>query len=332
MTEAKADGVLQVVEARMLNPITRLIRLRHPAGEPLPAWTPGAHIKVQVALPDGTSDWRHYSLIDLKGITEDASPAPSAYTIAVRREEHGRGGSAFMHQSLRIGDLIPFQSPTNNFSFEPATGRNFFVAGGIGITPLTAMLGACVAQRRPRHLYYAGRSRASMAFLQPLETLLHDEMTVHADDEQAGAFFQIEKLMDSIGPSDRMFLCGPKPMLDVALALASDRQWAADRLRFELFTAAQPAAGDHAFEIVLSRSGKTLVVPANQSILDCLIQNGFDPLYDCKRGECGVCTLPVLEGEIDHRDYFLSTTEKASGKMMQVCVSRAKGNRLVLDY
>ena len=165
-----------------------------------------------------------------------------------------------------------------------------------------------------------------------LEQRLGANITVHADDEQGGAFLDVDGLLGSVAAVDRVYLCGPKPMLDGALASAKARQWEAGRLHFELFTVAEPEAGDHAFEVELAQSGVTLTVPANQSILDCLIEHGYDPLYDCKRGECGVCTLPVLEGEIDHRDYVLTDSEKASGKMMQVCVSRAKGNKLVLDF
>lgn len=326
-----ADGALEVLDARMVNPITRLIRLGPERGATLPEWTPGSHIKVQVKLPDGSMDWRHYSLIDFEGVTDGAPAGAACYTIAVRREDKSRGGSAFMHDVLKVGDLLPFQFPSNNFQFEPAQGETIFVAGGIGITPLVSMIRACAALQRSMHLYFAGRSRELMAFLDSLGHSLGDKLTVHADDEHAGAFFDIEGLLDKVGVTDRVFLCGPKPMLDAALEAAKKRQWEADRLRFELFTVAEPEAGDRPFEIVLAQSGETLTVPADQSILDCLIEHGHDPLYDCTRGECGVCTVPVLEGEIDHRDYVLTDSEKSSGSMMQICVSRAKGDKLVLD-
>ena len=120
-------------------------------------------------------------------------------------------------------------------------------------------------------------------------------------------------------------------MLDAVLAQAQARGWGHDRIHFELFTTPVAAAGDHAFEVELAQSGQRFTVPADQTILDCLIEHGCDPMYDCKRGECGVCATPVLEGEIDHRDYVLTASEKAEGKQMQVCISRAKGSKLVLD-
>ncbi|HEY2977059.1 MAG TPA: 2Fe-2S iron-sulfur cluster-binding protein, partial [Burkholderiaceae bacterium] len=109
------------------------------------------------------------------------------------------------------------------------------------------------------------------------------------------------------------------------------RGWTRDRVHFEVFTVPTIEAGDHAFEVVLAQSGRSLTVPADRSILDCLIDAGCDPMFDCKRGECGVCATPVLEGEIDHRDYVLTAREKAQGNVMQICISRAKGERLVLD-
>ena len=120
-------------------------------------------------------------------------------------------------------------------------------------------------------------------------------------------------------------------MLDSVLAQTQARGWGHDRIHFELFTTPVAAAGDRPFEVELAQSGQRLTVPADQSILDCLIEHGCDPMFDCKRGECGVCVTPVLEGEIDHRDYVLTAGEKAEGKLIQVCVSRARGQKLVLD-
>jgi vanillate O-demethylase ferredoxin subunit len=102
-------------------------------------------------------------------------------------------------------------------------------------------------------------------------------------------------------------------------------------VHFEVFTAPEVAAGDHAFEVVLAQSGRSVTVPAERSILDCLVEAGIEPMFDCKRGECGVCATPVLEGEIDHRDYVLTEREKREGNLMQICISRCKGARLVLD-
>jgi vanillate O-demethylase ferredoxin subunit len=182
----------------------------------------------------------------------------------------------------------------------------------------------------PVRLHYAGRSRALMAFLPELEQLLGADLRLHADAE-AGGPLDVDALLDGCAAQDQLYVCGPKPLLDAVLARTQARGWTHERVHFELFTTPAVEAGDHAFEVVLAQSGQAYTVPADQTVLDCLLEHGCDPLYDCKRGECGVCSTPVIEGELDHRDYFLSDAEKASGKVMQICISRCRGPRLVLD-
>jgi vanillate O-demethylase ferredoxin subunit len=317
---------LQVAEARELNPLIRLLRLRAPDGAALPGYSAGAHVRVQVPLPEGRSDWRHYSLVSLAAGAELA--APREYVIAVRREDTGRGGSRFMH-GVQAGDTLTVEPPKNEFPLHPG-GCAVLVAGGIGITPLATMAAQCKASGQPVRLHYAGRSRALMAFLPELQALLGEDLRVHADVE-AGGPLDVDALLAGCGEADQLHVCGPRPLLDAVLAKTQARGWTRERVHFELFTTPVAEAGDRPFEVVLSQSGQSFEVPADQTLLDCLIAHGCDPLFDCKRGECGVCTTAVLEGEVDHRDYFLSDAEKASGKVMQVCVSRARGPRLVLD-
>ncbi|RDI25239.1 vanillate O-demethylase ferredoxin subunit [Pseudacidovorax intermedius] len=322
---------LRVAEARALNPLIRLLRLEHAEGAALPGWTPGAHIQVQVQLPDGQSDWRHYSLIDFHGVAGTPGFAPADYTIAVRLEEGGRGGSRFVHQGLKPGDSVTVQAPRNDFPLDEGTARAVLLAGGIGITPLASMAARCRAQGRPVALHYAGRSRTLLAFADELQALLGADLRLHADDEAGGAGFDIGTLLDGMAADEPLYVCGPKPLLDAVLAATQARGWAAGRVHFELFSAPVVEAGDQPFEVELAQSGRRFTVPADQTILDCLIEHGCDPLYDCKRGECGVCAVPVIEGEIDHRDYVLSQAEKDGGQVMQICISRAKGPRLVID-
>lgn len=320
---------LRVAEATELNPLIRLLRLRAEDGGTLPAYAAGAHVRVQVTLPDGKTDWRHYSLVNF-GTARNATQVPAEYVIAVRKEADGRGGSRFMHDGVRQGDLLCIEPPKNDFPLHTGPGGTVLVAGGIGVTPLASMAARRRAEGLPVQLHYAGRSRATMAFLPELQALLGDDLHLHTDEE-AGAPLAIDVLLDSVPAGDRVYVCGPKPMLDAVLARTQARGWSHDRVHFELFTAPVIEEGDHAFEIELATTGQRFTVAADQSILDCLIDNGCDPMFDCKRGECGVCVVPVLEGEIDHRDYVLTAREKAAGNVIQTCISRAKGQRLVLD-
>lgn len=320
---------LRVAEARTLNPLIRQFVLRADDGRALPGFSAGAHIRIQVELPDGRPDWRHYSLINF-ATERNATNAPTQYVIAVRKEDTGRGGSRFMHERLQAGDTVTIEVPKNDFPLHTGPGGTVLVAGGIGITPLASMAARRRAEDAPVRLHYAGRSRDLMAFLPELQALLGEDLRVHADAE-AGGPLDIDALLDAVPAGDRLYVCGPKVMLDAVLARTQARGWEHDRVHFEIFTEPVVEEGDQAFEVELAQSGQRFTVPANQSILDCLIEHGCDPMFDCKRGECGVCTTPVLEGEIDHRDYVLSAREKAEGNVMQICISRAKGPRLVLD-
>ena len=326
---ALATLQLRVAEARELNPLIRLIRLHADDGAVLPGFTAGAHLRVKVELPDASTDWRHYSLINLS-TRAGACSAPTEYVIAVRREDEGRGGSRYMHQRVQPGQVLTIEAPKNEFPLREHAGCAVLVAGGIGVTPLVSMAAQRVAQQAPVRLHYAGRSRELMAFLPELQQLLGETLRVHADAE-AGAPLDVDALLDACSADDQLYVCGPKPMLDTLLAKTQARGWTRERVHFEVFTAPTVDAGDHAFEVVLAQSGRSLTVPADKSILDCLIDAGCDPMFDCKRGECGVCATPVIEGEIDHRDYVLSERERREGNVMQICISRCKGRRLVLD-
>lgn len=329
MTAAPALLNLRVAEARSLNPLIRLFRLRADDGRVLPGYSAGAHLRVMVDLPGGASDWRHYSLINLAP-EAGATVAPTEYLIAVRVEPEGRGGSRHMHERVKAGDRLMVEAPKNDFPLHDGRDGTVLLAGGIGVTPLASMAAQRRAEGAPLRMHYAGRSRELMAFLPELQALLGDALSVHADAE-AGAPLDIGAVLDSCGAHDRLYVCGPKLMLDAVLAQTQARGWPHERVHFELFTTPVVEAGDRAFELVLAQSGQTYTVPPDQTILDCLIEHGCDPLYDCKRGECGVCGTPVLEGAIDHRDYVLSAREKAAGNAIQICISRAAGARLVLD-
>lgn len=301
----------------------RAITLARPHSEPLPSWEPGAHVKVR--LPDGGE--RSYSLINTS-LDPAATTRPHSYRLGVRLEQPSQGGSKFMH-ALKVGDVVSVSTPRNNFPLEPTSKPVVLVAGGIGVTPILSMAAALAAAKRPYRFIYAGRSRDQLAFLDECDALNRERLTIHTDD--VGGIYDVRTLMASLADDDPLYLCGPKPMIDAAIQSAKDLRWADGRLRFELFANVVPVAGDQPFEVVLNSSGKALLIPPDKTILAVLIEAGEDPLHDCQRGDCGICQVNVLEGTPDHRDYILTDAEKAAGKVMQICVSRSKTPRLVLD-
>jgi len=284
---------------------------------------------------------RKYSLINASPAA-DATRAPATYTLGVRRDDAGQGGSKWMH-ALKPGDVIESEPPGNDFELAAGTGPVTLLAGGIGVTPLISKAAALKAAGRPFHFIYAARSRGEFAFLDDIGALAGDRLTLHADDE-AGAVLDIKGLIDGLGPDEPLYVCGPRPMIKAAMNEAKALGWPKERLRYELFftvgdaPAPEPAPaenpapdGDGSFEIEVKSSGAVYTVPAGKSIVDVLVEAGLDPLFDCNKGECGVCQCGVLEGVPDHRDSILSDSERAAGKVMQICVSRAKSPRLVLD-
>lgn len=321
---------VRVIEARELNPLIRAFRLCAEDGSSaLPGFSAGAHIQVRVQLGDGSWDWRRYSLVDVSTAPGESN-APAHYLIAVRLEQRGRGGSRYLHEHVVTGTVLTIRAPRNDFPLGVAPGRAVLVGGGIGVTPLATM----AAQRRSANqavsLHYAGRSRASMALLPELAALLGSDLHIHADDEQ-GQPLDVAHILNRCSADDHVYVCGPQAMLDTVLSHCSALGWDKERVHFELFAPPAVPAGDQRFEVVLQRSGITLQVPADKSLLSVLNDAGCDVLFDCERGECGVCAVDVLSGAIDHRDYVLSAVEKKAGKVIHVCVSRCLGERLVLE-
>ncbi|MEV0437598.1 PDR/VanB family oxidoreductase [Streptomyces spectabilis] len=298
--EAVADGVVQ-------------LRLD---GQALPDWEPGAHL--DLVLPSGLV--RQYSLC--------GDPAdPSAYTIATRRigaDEGGRGGSREVHEELREGTEVEVRGVRNRFPLVADAPAYVFVAGGIGITPVLPMVRAVEAAGADWRLLYCGRSRASMPFLDEVGKAGGERVTVVAEDEDG----RPDVAGFLAGAADRgaaVYVCGPEGLMDaVAAALPADRP-----PHLERFAPRSLAGGSGAFEVELRRSGRTVTVGEGTTVLAAVRAELPSTPYSCEQGFCGTCQQRVLEGEIDHRDELLTDGER--GDSMLICVSRARGGRIVLD-
>lgn len=319
---------LTVTDIHVETPIIRSLVLEAANKQALPSFTAGAHLKVSIP---GQKEPRCYSLICLD-TDQAAFDSPRHYRIAVRLEEPGTGGSRHMH-SLKIGDTLKVEGPQNDFSLHDMASDEsctVLIAGGIGITPLLSMTTALRQAQHPFQLHYYGRSRDQMAFLDELNARHGNALRVHADDD-ATSRLALSDLLLQIEPSQHLYVCGPKGLIDAVIEQSRERQWPSAHVHVELFTNATALPGDKAFELELRQSGRTLHIPADKTILEVLEEADCDPMYDCRRGECGVCQATVLEGVPDHRDYYLSDSERKAGQVMQICVSRSHSDRLVLD-
>ncbi|WP_454874669.1 PDR/VanB family oxidoreductase [Paraburkholderia xenovorans] len=324
------DGTLNLVVDQVV-PLTSSIRafcLRDADGRTLPTYAAGAHLRVQVEI-DGKPDWRHYSLVNSRPGMQ-ATGAPTEYWIAVNLEEAGRGGSRWMHETVRQGHRVICSAPINQFALVCSSEEPILIAGGIGVTPMVTMAAALTEMQRHYTFHYSGRTLDSLAFVSELRSLAGNQLTLYADDI-SGRRLDLRELIASSRKDQPIYVCGPRGMIESVLSLGLEYGWSRDDIHFELFSGAETEVDDCSFEVELRQSGRVLAVPVGKTILDVMIDEGLDPLYDCKRGECGVCQMSVIEGEIDHRDYYLSAAERQNGNVMQICISRAKCARLVLD-
>jgi ferredoxin-NADP reductase len=314
MTPDTEEFVLRVEERQGSADDVVTFTLAAPGGGPLAGWEPGAH--VDVLVPELGP--RQYSLCGDPGRDD-------RWRIAVLREPAGRGGSQWLHERVQPGDELRFRGPRNHFPLEPAQ-RYLFIAGGIGITPLLPMIAAVQAAGTPWSLVYGGRRRSSMAFL---EELVPHGQAVQVRPQDTTGLLDLQTLLAQPQAGTAIYCCGPEPLIEAVEK--SCAQWPSSALHVERFhpaPAAEPVLDD-AFEVVLERSGLTLEIPPDRSVLDVVEDAGVPVLSSCAEGTCGTCETTVLDGVPDHRDSLIDDPDTAD--TMMICVSRSCSHRLVLD-
>jgi ferredoxin-NADP reductase len=300
-----------VTKREPLAPDVVAFTLADPDGGLLPSWTPGAHIDVR--LPSGRR--RQYSLCGPPGRRTE-------YRIAVRRIADGGGGSIEMHDTFNVGDTLIFEGPRNAFYLVTDEEDVLFVIGGIGVTPILPMIQMAHQHGINWRAVYAGRSRQYMPLLDEMLAVAPDRVTVWADDER-GRFATAAELLADAGPMTAVYVCGPTGMLE-SVRTVRDKNANAP-LHYERF-GPPPVVDGVPFELELGRSRQVLGVPENRSALDVMLDHVPSTAYSCQQGFCGTCKVKVLAGEVDRRG---RTTE--GDDEMLVCVSRAKGGRVVID-
>ena len=310
---------LRIVAIRYEAETIRSFELAAADGNLLPSFKPGAHI--DLALPGDFS--RSYSL------TSDGD-LPKSYVIAVNRDASSRGGSAYMCDTARVGEVITAQSPRNNFGLNEDADQTVFFAGGIGITPIMSMIRRMEKLSKNWKLIYAARSRASAAFVEELErfeTTNPGHVSFHFDDEKSSVL-PVADLVTASPADAHLYCCGPAAMISAFKGAAAVRR--DDTVHVEHFSATVEQSSA-SFVVVLKRSGKEFLVPAGRTIMDVLQEAGIRVAYSCREGVCGTCETRVVEGIPDHKDNVLSAREQASNKLIMICCSGAKSDRLVLD-
>ena len=287
----------------------------------LPPFTAGAHVDLH--LPTGLV--RSYSLLNTQSERH-------RYVIGVQRDRTSRGGSAWVHDKLRVGDPIKISGPRNNFPLTEDAPQSILIAGGIGITPILGMVRQLDALGRPWVLHYCTRTRAGAAFIDELEALAANGRGVirfNFDEEPGGATLDLAALAVAAPKDAHLYCCGPLPML--AAFEAATAAWPREQVHVEYFTAKEAPAVAGGFTVVLAKSGREIKVDPGVSIINALFRAGVNHPSSCLEGVCGACETPVLEGIPDHRDLVLTESEQRANRTMMICCSGCKSERLVLD-
>ena len=323
VAKAIGDGSLNLVISgvRQLTPRVRAFELRNPNGAQLPEIDAGSHLQFSLQLPGGEKITRHYSIC--------SNPARrDIYEIAVLREDEGSGGSLAVHDQFSIGQHLHVESPQNHFKLHDDARPAVLIAGGIGITPIKPMAQTLKARGNVMQIHYAGRHNKEMAFRDRLLLEFGEVLKIYSSADHKR--LDIEHILSNAPEDAVVYICGPGRLIDDVVDVAKQLNINPDRIRFERFTAIV-SSDAKPIQVELRRSGKHINVSAEQTILDALLESGIDSPHSCKAGNCKSCAVKVLDGEPDHRDSALSVTEREQYQMMCTCVSRAKGDFLVLD-
>jgi phthalate 4,5-dioxygenase reductase subunit len=295
-----------------------LLEFRDTSDKPLPEFSAGAHIAIRV--PNGAL--RKYSLCN--------DPAERhRYTIAVKREANGRGGSTNLIDGVKAGDELMVATPVNDFELPPRAQDFLFIAGGIGITPIMAMIRQALAEGKRFRLYYCTRSPETTAFREELSAPeFKDNVTIHYDHGDPARSLDLRPILQERKNREHLYCCGPRPLMEAVRNMTD--HWSSAAVHFEAFSDAEThKPTDKPFGVKLARSGTVIEVPTDKTILEALREHGLDVPSSCETGTCGTCRTKLLAGEADHRDLVLAEHER--GENIMICVSRARSDEITID-
>jgi ferredoxin-NADP reductase len=311
---------VEVIGIEQITPLIKHFKFAPVGGGNLPAFSGGSHIIVVMQGADRVHR-NPYSLLSPPHQLE-------TYEIGVRRMEESRGGSHHMHDAVGVGSRLEIAHPVNLFGLDKIARKHLLIAGGIGITPFLAQLEDLHGAPVPYELHYSVRSPEHAAFLNRLREREGDKVRMYYDSESHAVDF--DGLLSNQPLGTHVYVCGPAGLINRVVTTAKSCGWPDSHIHWEQFSA--PPVGE-AFDVFLARTKRTVHVPPDESLLESIEAAGVEVPYLCRGGVCGFCQTRVLEleGELVHNDHFLSDVDKARGKSIMPCVSRARCKHLVLD-
>ncbi len=320
MSSGAAKIAVKVTEVIEVNDLVKRFKFERADGGQMPTFSGGAHTVVEMD-DHGTRRLNPYSLM--------SSPQNrSAFTISVRRDDEGRGGSLYMHNHVKVGMEMTISNPVNLFSLDLRARKHLMIAGGIGITPFLAQIAQLDSSNGSFELHYSVRSKNLASYADELTSAHPNDVNIYHDDQ--GEAIDIENLLDGQPLGTYLYVCGPKGMIEWVRKSASDAGWPREAVHYEEFLTPEPGKP---FEVKLAVSNKVIQVGETQSLLEAIEAAGVDAPYLCRGGACGMCETEVIgyDGQFIHNDHWLDDEEHSSGKKIMPCVSRFEGKTLVLD-
>lgn len=309
---------VKVTSVEQITPIIKHFKFERIDGKPLGPFSSGSHVVVSM----GSGDESHKNPYSLVGSSNNYTQ----YQIAVRLEENGRGGSEFMHSQVAVGSELEIGNPYNLFPVYKLAHKHLLIAGGVGITPFMSYIDEMDMTNSHFELHYAARDKSHAAFAEELLERHPNDVNLYTDD--SGITLNIKELLEKQSLGTHVYVCGPHGMVEAALRIADELGWPESSVHSEEFKAPDPG---NPFTVHLKKSQRDINVRARESLLEALEKADVEIPYSCRGGACGFCKTDVIEGDIEHRDYFLTDEEKKSGKCIMPCISRAAGEHLVLD-
>jgi len=314
----KLDIALRIMRRDKIAEDIYLFELRRLNNDELPKFTAGAHVMIRV--PNGLT--RKYSLCN--------NPAErNRYLVAIKREVTGRGGSNSLIDETKVGDELTVSMPVNDFGLPPRAQDFLFIAGGIGITPIMAMIHEVMAQGKRFRLYYCTRSPERTAFFTELsKPEIKGKVLIHHDHGDLICSLDLAPILQERKNREHLYCCGPRALMEAVRKMT--QHWSSAAIHFEAFNDAEThKPGDRPFKVRLARSRETMEVPADKTILEVMRAKGHIVPSSCEGGTCGTCRTKLTAGEADHRDLFLAEDQRADDIM--ICVSRAHSTVIEID-